>query len=144
MRNLKKLFLGVAMIGSLAVTQVTFAEVVIIGHPSNSTAELSKSEVKRIFLGKTKQFPNGEKAIPVDQGPGSPTRAHFYKNVVSKTESQLKSYWSRVIFTGKGQPPRQEGGDDAIKNLVSTNPNLVGYVDAGKVDGSVKVLMKVP
>ena len=138
----KSLLGGVILAASFGVSSI-YAEVAVVVHPGNSTAKLTKSEVKRIFLGKSRKFPNGEKAIPIDQGAGTKSRANFYSSVVKKTESQLKSYWSRIIFTGKGQPPRQEGDDGSVKKLVSSNPNLIGYMDAGSVDGSVKVLLKV-
>ncbi len=120
------------------------AEVAVIVHPSASFAELSEDDIGRLFLGKAKNFPNGEAAIPVNQDEGSATRDKFNDSVVKKNAAQLKAYWSQLVFTGKGTPPKDVGKDADVKKLVSSNPNMVGYVDASAVDGSVKVVFKIP
>jgi ABC-type phosphate transport system substrate-binding protein len=47
-----------------------------------------------------------------------------------------------LIFTGKGTPPKQSGSDADVKALIAKNPNMIGYIDASAVDGSVKVVHK--
>ena len=96
--------------------------------------------IGRVFLGKTESFPNGSKAVPIELAEDVPTREEFNTKVLKKSAVQLKSYWSRRLFTGKGSPPKQLPSSDDIIDLVSTNPNIIGYVDAGKVNDSVKVI----
>jgi len=123
---------------------VAHAEVAVIVHPSATFADMSEDEISRLFLGKAKNFPNGEPAIPINQDEGSATRDKFNDGVVKKNAAQLKAYWSQLVFTGKGTPPKDVGKDTDVKKLVSSNPNMVGYVDASLVDGSVKVVFKSP
>ena len=129
---------------ALALTaRVSFAHagaVAVVG-ASSPLGAASGSDVVKVFLGKKKDL-GGVSAIPVDQEEGTPARGDFYANIVKKSEAQLKSYWSRLIFTGKGQAPQVVGGDADVKSMVSTNPNLVGYIDEGAVDGTVKVVFK--
>ena len=80
--------------------------------------------------------------VPIDQDDGNGARLDFYNNTVKKTQAQLKSYWSRLIFTGKGQAPQVVGNDGDVKSMVATNPNLIGYIDEASVDASVKVIYK--
>ncbi|HLO93975.1 MAG TPA: phosphate ABC transporter substrate-binding protein, partial [Burkholderiaceae bacterium] len=68
---------------------------------------------------------------------------HFYAQVAGRSEAQIKAYWSRMVFTGKGAPPQEVGDGAAVKKLLANNPNLVGYIDAAQVDGSVKVLAEI-
>jgi ABC-type phosphate transport system substrate-binding protein len=118
------------------------AEVAVIVHQDNTNSSISKNEVARIYLGKLKSFPNGSDAIPIDLNSGD-AKKEFYAKVVRKSDAQLRAYWSRIIFTGKGQPPRQESSEDSVLNLISTNPNLVGYVQASKVTDNVKVILTI-
>ena len=118
------------------------AEIAVIVSTNNPNGDMDKTTVSKIFLGKAKSFPDGTQAVPVDQNEGSAVRDTFNSTLLGKSASQLKSYWSRLIFTGKGTPPKQSGDDAAIKALVANNPNIIGYVDAGVVDGSVKVVHK--
>ena len=59
------------------------------------------------------------------------------------SESQLKSYWSKLVFTGKGQPPRDVQTDAEMIELVAGNPNIIGYVDISSVTDKVKVLTSI-
>ena len=117
-----------------------YAEVAVIVHPSNGN-DLNAGSIAHIFLGKSKAFGDGSQAVPIMQSGGSVTDA-FNDKVLSKNSSQLKAYWSKLLFTGQGTPPREVGSDQEVIKLVGSNPNLIGYVDAGKVDGSVKVVGK--
>lgn len=110
----------------------------VIVHPSNAAA-LDKKSISKVFLGKSKSFPGGGQAIPIDLSSGDARNA-FLNQVLGKSESQLKAYWSKLIFTGKGQAPKAVSSDAEVVELVSKNPNLIGYVNDGAVDGSVKVV----
>ncbi|MCG8315256.1 MAG: phosphate ABC transporter substrate-binding protein [Pseudomonadales bacterium] len=118
------------------------AETAIIVNPGNGVGDLSDKDISAIFLGKKKKFPGGGTAVPVDQDDDSPLRDSFNQSVLGKNASQLKSYWAQRVFTGKGQPPKQVGSDADVKKLVAENPAMIGYIDAGAVDGSVKVVHK--
>jgi ABC-type phosphate transport system substrate-binding protein len=115
------------------------AEVAVIVHPSNGAA-LDDSSVERIFLAKSKSFPDGSPAVPINQSEGAAARDAFDAGVLNKSAAQLKSYWSKLVFTGKGSQPQDVSGDGEVKALISANPNMIGYIDAGAVDGSVKVV----
>ncbi|MBU2986343.1 substrate-binding domain-containing protein [Saccharophagus degradans] len=118
----------------------SLADIAIIVHPSNGAA-LDADEVSRIFLGKSKSFPGGATAVPVNQAEGSIVRTAFDDGIIGKSASQLKSYWSKLVFTGKGTPPQEVSSEDEIKKLVASNPNMIGYIDAANVDSSVKVAL---
>ncbi len=136
LKSFSKLLIALTLfIGALAQ-----AEVAVIVSASNGNGSLDKDTIERIFLGKTSSFPDGSQAIPVDQNEGSAAREAFNDKVLGKSSSQLKAYWSRLIFTGKGTPTKESGSDADVVSLVAKNPNLVGYVDAAAVDGSVKVV----
>jgi ABC-type phosphate transport system substrate-binding protein len=123
-------------------SSLTSAEVSVIVSSNNPNASIDQNTVSKIFLGKTKSFPDGTQAVPVDQDDGAAPRNAFNSTVLGKSSSQLKSYWSRLIFTGKGTPPKQSGNDAAVKQLVANNPNIIGYIDSSAVDSSVKVVHK--
>jgi len=116
-------------------------EVVVIVNPSNPLTVISVDDVKKIYLGKKKFFPGGgAKVIPGDQPKGTESRKFFYAGIIGKSESKLKSYWSRLIFTGKGTPPKVIGHDTVVKEWVAGQPKAIGYIMRSAVDDSVKVL----
>ncbi len=134
---------SVIALGLAAVIGVVQAEVAVIVHPLSGVDSLSEDDVARLFLGKTKSFPNGNQAVPINQNEGSATRDKFNEAVCKKNASQYKAYWSQLVFTGKGTPPKEGGDDAAVKALVAATPNAISYIDASAVDASVKVVFKV-
>jgi len=127
--------------GGLMFTSISYAETAVIVHPSN-TITMSKKDIQRIFLGKSKIFPGGRVAIPIDLSLLNPARKKFGKAVLGKSILQVKSYWARTVFTGRGIPPKEADGQEELKKLVAANPNTIGYIDASSLDNSVKVILK--
>jgi len=121
---------------SLLITN-SYAEIAVVTHRSTSVSSVSTNDAKKIFLGKKRSFK------PVDQKNGSAVHKEFYQKVVKKNPSQLKSYWSKMIFSGKGTPPKEMGNDAAVKQWISSNPGSIGYIHGTAVDQSVKVLLRV-
>ncbi len=119
------------------------AGIAVIVNPQAGVEQLSKAQVKAIFLGKRKKLPSGEAAQPVNQDEASPLYAAFAKKVLGKSPARLKSYWSAQIFSGRATPPKAVGGDDAVKRFVASTPGGIGYVDSAAVDGSVRVVLEV-
>jgi len=119
---------------------VAEADVVAVVSAKSPIAALDKSQVADIFLGKASRFPNGLQAVPIDQAEGSAVRDEFYGKVVGKTAAQIKAYWSKIIFTGRGQPPTSVSNSIEMKKRISENPAAIGYIDRSMVDDSVKVV----
>ena len=126
---------------TLVLSSYAYSEVTVIVHPSNAAA-LDQKSISKIFLGKSSSFPGGGKAVPINLAEGNATTNEFNDKVLGKKSSQLKSYWSKLVFTGKGTPPKEVGSDQDVIDLVSKNPNIIGYVTSGVETGDVKVVAK--
>lgn len=136
LKRIPKLLL-VASLSSFTYTAA--AEVVVIVHPSNA-ASVSAKNVQRIFLGKAKKFPGGSSVTPLNQEPSSPIRADFDTEIVGRSSTQVSAYWSKLVFTGKGTPPKELANDAAVIAAVAADPSAIGYVDSSSVTGDVKAL----
>lgn len=119
------------------------AEMVVIVSTKNNNSALNMDQAEKLFLGKINAFPDGSTAIPMDLPKGA-ERDIFYSNVTGKNSNQLKAYWSKQVFTGSGQPPKEAESAQEMVNLISKNPNLLGYIDKTAVNSSVKVLLSIP
>lgn len=117
------------------------ADGVVIVNPANSAA-LSKSDVQNIFLAKAKSFPDGVSVSPVNLSENNATRSEFEDAVCEKSDSQMKSYWAKLLFTGKAIPIKQLDGDQEVIDFVSKNRDAIGYVDSSSVTDSVKVVLE--
>lgn len=116
------------------------ADVVVVISSKNPIVTLSKSQVADIFLGKTVRFPDGALAMPIDQQEGSPVRDEFYATFTGKSPAQLKSHWTKIIFTGRGKPPMAVASGADVRQLIAANPQAISYIERSAVDSTVKVL----
>jgi len=81
--------------------------------------------------------------VPLDLPLGSPLRNEFYLRVASKTPALLKAHWSKMVFTGRGQPPAELLDSAAVRRRVAENPELIGYIDRAALDPSVRPVLMV-
>lgn len=139
-------FIGFAVAGLAlgAASAAVKADVVVVVATSSPVKTLARNQVADIFLGKASRFPGGGQAIPIDQTEDSPTRDEFYTTITSKSAAQLKAHWSKIIFTGRGQPPLAVSSATEVKKRIAENPDTIGYIDARELDDSVRALPLEP
>jgi len=130
--------LGLALgLGFSAVS----ADVVAVVSSKSPITTLSKSQLMDIFLGKRTSFPDGRSVVPIDQTEGSAVRDEFYSRIAGMSPAQVKAFWAKIIFTGRGQPPKTVATSLEAKKLLDANPNTISYIDQSLVDSSVRVVL---
>jgi ABC-type phosphate transport system substrate-binding protein len=116
------------------------ADVVVVVSSKSTITGLSRSQVIDIFLAKSVRYPDGSPAAPIDQIEGAKARDEFYASFSGKSAAQIKAYWSKIIFTGRGQPPKAVSNSVEIKKLLAQNPSAIGYIERSFADDSVRIL----
>jgi ABC-type phosphate transport system substrate-binding protein len=120
------------------------ADLVVVVSARNPVSALRADQVAAIFLGQAMRFPDGVEAVPLDQQIGSPVRDAFYLRVASKNPALLKAHWSKLVFTGRGQPPAELVDSAAVRRQVAGDPNAIGYIERSALDASVRAVLVVP
>ena len=115
------------------------AEISVIVNPANANA-VAADDLSRLFLGRSSNFADGSKATPLNLSEGHAGRDEFDSKVLNRSSAQLKAYWSKLVFTGKGTPPKELTDDAAVKAAVAADASAIGYISSASVDGSVKVV----
>jgi len=117
------------------------AELIVIVSARNPLPALSGEQVAAIFLGQAGRFPDGLEAVALDQRLGTRERNSFYAQVTGKSPALLKAHWSKMVFTGRGQPPREAADSAAVRRMVADNPSMIGYIDRSALDASVRAVL---
>jgi len=123
----------------IGIASIAHADIAVIVNPANSGASATRSEIQQIFLGLQTKLSNGATIAPVDQGQEQPIRQTFYELVAGKSPVQMKTYWSRLMFTGRGTPPQVLSDGNAVKQHVASDKNAIGYIDASAAHGASNV-----
>ena len=119
------------------------AEVNVITQKGVAT-ELSKEQIKKLFFGEKIKLFDGSHIEIRELPEGHPVRAEFYKKVLGKTERQMKSYWAKWVFSGKGMPPQVVSSESDVVRWVSSGnkSGRIGYVGKISLPDNVEVLVK--
>jgi ABC-type phosphate transport system substrate-binding protein len=131
--RMKSPALGAMILAVLAATNIQAEDIVVIVNPA--AKPISKEQIADLYLGRTAGL------TPVDQTVGSAIYVQFYKKVTGRDVAQVKAIWSRILFTGRGLPPKQLPDSEAVKKAVAANPNTVGYIEKSAVDATVTVAL---
>jgi hypothetical protein len=119
------------------------ADVAVVVPARSPMQSLTSREVQDIFLGRTRAFPDGSPAHPIDQ---SSLRAGFYQALTQRSIEQINAYWARLMFTGLALPPPQVPDDAAmLQKLRDTESTIgyIGYIDAAHVDKSLRIILQL-
>jgi ABC-type phosphate transport system substrate-binding protein len=123
----------------LVMSFASLAEVSVIVNPANADAFDAK-KIKRIYLGKIKAFSNGDKVTVLTLADDAPETEEFRESALNKSNSQFKSYWSKLAFTGKGTPPTEVSSSADMINAIKADASSIGFVDSSAVTGDIKVV----
>lgn len=121
-----------------ATSLSAFAELVVVVNPKSTSGNMNQEQISQFFLGISTTM------RPLDQADGSAIRTEFYKKVADKEPSQVKAIWSKLVFTGKGKPPKEYSSSAEVKKAIEADPNAIGYIEKSAVDSNVKVILTVP
>lgn len=132
--------LTLALAALMMFSPLASAELVIIVHPGGPDT-ITKQQVRNIYLNRSSQMPDGQRAVAFELPAGNSMRDEFNELVTERSDAWLKSFWSRQVMTGKGQPPTEMASASGMKSLVSSTLGAIGYLDFTLVDESVKVVL---
>lgn len=136
--NVMKLCSITAALTLALFTVPACAELVVVINPQNPASRMYASQVAQFFLGGSVLF------TPLEQAESAPIRAEFYKKVLEKEPAQVQAIWSKIVFTGKGKPPKEYKSSAEVKKAIAENVNAIGYIEKSAVDETVKVVATIP
>lgn len=126
------LIMGIAIAPGWALAQ----RIAVITSPG--AAPVTKAQLARIYLGRSFE------RRPLDLPEGNALRLMFYREATDSDPAQVRATWSRIMFTGRGEPPRELPNAAAVKKAVVADINAIGYIDADAADGSVRTVLVLP
>jgi ABC-type phosphate transport system substrate-binding protein len=112
--------------------------IAVVVDRDNPRQDITVAELREIFQGKRKDWPDGARIIALDLEPG-PAREGFNRAVLKMDQAAVDQYWVEQKVRGTGTPPKAVGPATAVK-LVPRVRGAIAYVPLSAVDASVKVL----
>ena len=131
----KRLGLICAALCVLASSAFALDGFVVVGNESVSATSLSTVELKNIYTGKTTYWQGGQ-AIVIAVLPDK-TDAGL-QQVCSMDTSSFKTFWQRLVFSGRGQEPKKANDTDSLVALVASTKGAIAIVPADATLSGVK------
>jgi len=113
----------------------------IIVNKANPVDDLPFDDLRNVFLGERGHWSNGRRITVVMRDPGQDERDAVLRVVYRMTESEFTRYFLHATFTGEVvSAPKRLATPAGVRRFVFNVPGAIGYVLAGEVDDSVKVI----
>lgn len=140
----KALFFCLFALGLMITSVPVSADLAVVVHPANALAGLTEDDVRRIFMGRMRMFPDSDASIEaVDQDEDSNAFSRFYSAIARLTPAKLKRQRASYLFSGKGRLPASLQDDASVIEFVASHPEAIGYVELDKLDARVKAVLTV-
>ena len=116
-------------------------DLAIIVNTANPTDTLTLAQLRSIFLADRAHWPDGQKITVVMREQGQPERALILRAVCRMSETDFNQYLMHSTFTGQVQAgPKLLTSVAGVRKFIFNVPGAIGYVRAGEVDRTVKVV----
>lgn len=128
----------------MSVSVPAVADIAVVVHPANPLANLTQDDVRRIFMGRMRMFPDSDASIEaVDQDEASSAFERFYHAIARLPPAKLKRQRASYLFSGKGRLPTALEDDASVIEFIASHPDAIGYVSLDKLDARVKSVLTV-
>ena len=134
MRSSIIIFFLILILSSSAMDEPT-----VIVNESVSVDTLSMDDVKQIFMGKKRSWENGDIIVAAVLESGE-THENFLKKFIQKSRMQFRTYWKKLVFTGKAQALNEFDSDNDLVTFVANTKGAIGYIDSASPHKGVKVV----
>ena len=113
------------------------AGAVVIVNESSRSALVSSAALKDIYTGRTAYWGDGQKIVLMVLA-GQTDAA--LKEVTGMDPSQFKTFWQRLVFSGRGQQPKKLEDAAALVALVAATKGAIALVPEGVPRPGVKIV----
>lgn len=114
-------------------------EIVLVTHPETNISSLSKSEIKRIYLGKSTFIKSTEVKV-INQSQKAPLSKLFLKQFLKMNQQKFIKWWLKQQIIGRARPPILTNNDQEVINNVLKETNIIGYIDRKNLTPNLKVI----
>jgi hypothetical protein len=114
------------------------AQLVVIVNASAPDSNVSRDQLRRLFLGQSTRLTNGARVRLIEY---APARGRFYRAAVGLPDDLVRRHWIATVFAGEPvTPPREFDDPDAVVRFVAEHPEALGFLDRPVSDPNVRVL----
>lgn len=108
-------------------TPRTSDAVVVVCATNCPYPSLTRDDVEAAWSGRRSQE-NIKLAEIWDLPETNPTQIFFLSKALSKDNAQYRAMWAKIVFNGRGRPPKVAADEDSLAKALADNPGAIGYM----------------
>lgn len=116
-----------------------YSEIIIIANKNVPDTELSRAELRDIFLGKVKMWGNNSDLL-VSIRTDNKIFKEFTLKYMECTPSFFVSHWKTMIFTGRAVFPKRFKSREGMLDYVASTEGAIGYIESSSDLVDVKIV----
>lgn len=138
MKRLLRLQFRLTLLLSVLLSPSLFAQIAVVVHPDNPVADISLSDLKRIYLGKVTSYKSGDAIVlTISQK----LDEVFYELVLDMSVKRVRKHWMKIVFEGAFATPPTAFDDLAeLRKFINRNKGAIGFMELSAVDSTLKTL----
>lgn len=117
--------------------------IAVIVHLDNPINIMSRSDLRPIFQTTQKEWPNGDRIMPLNLPASDSTRKGFDSAVLGLDPDRATRYWIDRKIRGGARPPKKAPNAALAVAVVSKKAEAISYVPLDKVTKDVKVVARI-
>ena len=127
----------------LTLSCPTFSKIYVVTNADAPITNLSKKELRDLYLGRTKSFPNGEYAKVIDRQGNEELRTKFFKTVCNMSPRKVDAFWAKLVFSGRMHPLEKMEADAEVLNSLKDDKYALAFVSSAPVHANLKIVMVI-
>ena len=138
-----KLYLKLLIIGIFlsSAHSTALAQIAVIANKSVAAHTIDMNTLKSLYSLDAREVDGSTvKLFCYKEEDGTTTQ--FFQ-ALGKSFNDSKKIWIRMKLTGNGEPPTAVGSEEELIEKVASTPGAIGFVQAEKATGKVKILLTI-
>ena len=115
------------------------ADVAVVVNPKNGVANLTMSELRKLFAGEMRAWPGGTPVKVIIRAPDAHERS-VALHLMGFSEDEYARYWTAQAYRGEGLEPVAVFSNGMQKEAVISIPGAIALIDVRDVKPGLKVV----
>lgn len=125
----------------VASTYPQNGELTVVSSSQGVPAEMTASEMKRVFKGERQRWKDGTKVVIALMKTTTPIGGYTSKKIYQMSGLELNKYWLGLVFQGKAKAPKFFTSESDLKSYVADTPGAIGIINSASVGDAKAVLI---
>lgn len=128
---------------SIIISTFSQAKVIVLVNRDNKQWVMSRSMLKKIFLGVKTRWKNNRKIIAVNLHPSRKARRKFESKILKVTPRKVQRYWVRQAIRGNIYPPKTVSFEKKMIKLLIRKSSAIGYISSINWNPKLKKYLRI-